>query len=275
MAARQTNVAVLGPGRGIGQPLSLPLKTDPLVTSLSLYDIRGAPSIAADVSHVDVNGYPAYKLDEAFDGVQVAVIPAWPMSVPSSAYICQPETLGNEFSILTDFLETLDEGSFFTTSPATGITWASEENLNSHSRAVALALDDHELPVRMQTALTITELAIVHDSVRDAVSPQVGKVVQDLLKLSDETDLDILNHSMEAMVDPFQTELLPVASQLTARLCEFYLRLAREGLAQQNETIPDSIDVGSLVTDGDDDKVYGAMGVAKPIGTVCAGCLVQ
>lgn len=42
--------------------------------------------------------------------------------------------------------------------------------------------------------------------------------VADLLKLSDETDLDILNHSMEAMVDRFQNELMPVASQLTARL---------------------------------------------------------
>ncbi|KAG2742745.1 hypothetical protein P692DRAFT_20879278 [Suillus brevipes Sb2] len=94
------------------------------------------------------------------------------------------------------------------------------------------------------------------------------EAVADLLKLSDETDLDILNHSMEAMVDWFKTELLSVASQLTARLCESYLCLAREGLAQQNETIPDSIDVESLVTNGDDDKVYGAMGVAKTIGTV-------
>jgi hypothetical protein len=83
---------------------------------------------------------------------------------------------------------------------------------------VALALDDRELPVRVQAALAITELVVIHDSVRDAVSPQVGKVVQDLLKLSDETDLDILNHSMEAMVGQFQNELLPVASQLTARL---------------------------------------------------------
>lgn len=149
-----------------------------------------------------------------------------------------------------------------------GITWAAEENLNNHSRAVALALDDRELPVRVQAALAITELVVIHDSVRDAVSPQVGKVVQDLLKLSDETDLDILNHSMEAMVDRFQNELMPVASQLTARLCESYLRLAREGLAQQKETDPDSIDMESLVTDGDDDKVYGAMGVAKTIGTV-------
>lgn len=54
-AARNTHVAVLGAGGGIGQPLSLLLKTDPLVTKLSLYDIRGAPGVAADVSHVDTH----------------------------------------------------------------------------------------------------------------------------------------------------------------------------------------------------------------------------
>ncbi|KIJ60987.1 hypothetical protein HYDPIDRAFT_97429 [Hydnomerulius pinastri MD-312] len=79
-AARLTKVAVLGAGGGIGQPLSLLLKSDPLVTSLSLYDIRGAPGVAADVSHVDtgseVNGYAADKLDEALEGVEVVVIPA-------------------------------------------------------------------------------------------------------------------------------------------------------------------------------------------------------
>ena len=52
-ATNFTKVAVLGAGGGIGQPLSLLLKSDPLVTSLSLYDIRGAPGVAADVSHVD------------------------------------------------------------------------------------------------------------------------------------------------------------------------------------------------------------------------------
>ena len=54
-SARQTKVAVLGAGGGIGQPLSLLLKVDPLVSSLSLYDIRGAPGVAADVSHIDTN----------------------------------------------------------------------------------------------------------------------------------------------------------------------------------------------------------------------------
>ncbi|KIM53457.1 hypothetical protein SCLCIDRAFT_1222776 [Scleroderma citrinum Foug A] len=149
-----------------------------------------------------------------------------------------------------------------------GMQWTNPENLEKHSRAVAVALDDPELPVRVQAALTITKMAEVYDSVRDAIAPQVGKVIQDLLKLSDETDLDILNNSMETMVERFQDELLPVATELTSRLCESYLRLAREGIAQQSESIPDNIDVESLISDGEDDKVYGAMGVAKTIGTV-------
>jgi malate dehydrogenase len=60
-ARAERKVAVLGAGGGIGQPLSLLLKTDPLVTGLSLYDVRGAPGVAADVSHVNthsvVKGY--------------------------------------------------------------------------------------------------------------------------------------------------------------------------------------------------------------------------
>ncbi|KAG9307902.1 hypothetical protein JVU11DRAFT_12946 [Chiua virens] len=42
----------------------------------------------------------------------------WSMNVSQNAFLYQPETLGNEFSVLTDFLETLDDGSFFT-SPQT------------------------------------------------------------------------------------------------------------------------------------------------------------
>lgn len=51
--------------------------------------------------------------------------------------------------------------------------------------------------------------------------------MKDLLKLTDETDLDILNRSMEVMVEAYQTELLPVAAQLTARLVGIfhYIRL--------------------------------------------------
>ncbi|KAF9651046.1 malate dehydrogenase [Thelephora ganbajun] len=101
--ARHTKVAVLGAGGGIGQPLSLLLKVDPLVTSLSLYDIRGAPGVAADVSHIDtpgeVNGYPADKLDEALDGVKVVVIPA---GVPRKPGMTRDDLFNTNASIVRD-----------------------------------------------------------------------------------------------------------------------------------------------------------------------------
>jgi hypothetical protein len=44
-------VAVLGAAGGIGQPLSLLLKMNPLVSTLALYDIANTPGVAADLSH--------------------------------------------------------------------------------------------------------------------------------------------------------------------------------------------------------------------------------
>ncbi|KAF7354650.1 malate dehydrogenase [Mycena sanguinolenta] len=102
-SARHTKVAVLGAGGGIGQPLSLLLKTDPLVTSLSLYDIRGAPGVAADVSHIDtaseVNGYAADHLDDALQGVEVVVIPA---GVPRKPGMTRDDLFNTNASIVRD-----------------------------------------------------------------------------------------------------------------------------------------------------------------------------
>ncbi|KAK7018657.1 Malate dehydrogenase, cytoplasmic [Paramarasmius palmivorus] len=102
-SARQTKVAVLGAGGGIGQPLSLLLKTDPLVSSLSLYDIRGAPGVAADVSHVDtaseVNGYAADQLEQALEGVEVVVIPA---GVPRKPGMTRDDLFNTNASIVRD-----------------------------------------------------------------------------------------------------------------------------------------------------------------------------
>ncbi|EMD36782.1 hypothetical protein CERSUDRAFT_114695 [Gelatoporia subvermispora B] len=53
--------------------------------------------------------YPASALPPGMN-------PAWPsmsMSMAQGAFPYQPETLVNEFSVLSDFLESLDEGSFF------------------------------------------------------------------------------------------------------------------------------------------------------------------
>jgi len=102
-AVRPIQVAVLGAGGGIGQPLSLLLKQDPLVTGLSLYDIRGAPGVAADVSHIDtageVKGFKADELDQALKGAEVVVIPA---GVPRKPGMTRDDLFNTNASIVRD-----------------------------------------------------------------------------------------------------------------------------------------------------------------------------
>jgi len=73
-------VTVLGAAGGIGQPLSLLLKTSPLVSHLSLYDIVATPAVAADLSHLStpakVKGYLKDEVKAAVDGADVVLIPA-------------------------------------------------------------------------------------------------------------------------------------------------------------------------------------------------------
>ncbi|CDO69881.1 hypothetical protein BN946_scf184884.g40 [Trametes cinnabarina] len=149
-----------------------------------------------------------------------------------------------------------------------GFKFSNEQVLQQHFTAVAAAIDDPELPVRVHACLALTEMVTDSPSVKNAVAPQVGKVIQTLLKLSEETDLDILNHCMESMVETYQTELLPVAAELTARLCETYARLAKE--SQSAEDIDASaVDMDSIMeNDINEDKTFAAMGVAKTISTV-------
>ncbi|KAH9797272.1 malate dehydrogenase [Citrus sinensis] len=63
------------------QPLALLMKLDPLVSSLSLYDIANTPGVAADVSHINspaqVEGYAGEEqLGKALEGSDVVIIPA-------------------------------------------------------------------------------------------------------------------------------------------------------------------------------------------------------
>ncbi|PIN16571.1 malate dehydrogenase [Handroanthus impetiginosus] len=51
--APERKVAILGAAGGIGQPLSLLMKLNPLVSNLALYDIAATPGVAADVSHIN------------------------------------------------------------------------------------------------------------------------------------------------------------------------------------------------------------------------------
>lgn len=73
---------VLGAAGGIGQPLSLLLKVNPLVTELDLFDIVNTPGVAADLSHIStpakVEGYLKSDdgLTKALTGADIVIIPA-------------------------------------------------------------------------------------------------------------------------------------------------------------------------------------------------------
>jgi len=73
---------VAGASGGIGQPLSLLLKTCPLISELSLYDVVNTPGVATDLSHISspavVEGYLPKEdgMQKAFTGADIIVIPA-------------------------------------------------------------------------------------------------------------------------------------------------------------------------------------------------------
>jgi len=80
-ATREYRACVVGAAGGIGQPLSLLLKQNPLVSELSLFDVAPVtPGVAVDLSHIPsrakVEGYGADGLADALKGCDVVVIPA-------------------------------------------------------------------------------------------------------------------------------------------------------------------------------------------------------
>ncbi|KAJ3473682.1 hypothetical protein NLG97_g10183 [Lecanicillium saksenae] len=104
-ARNLSKVAVLGAAGGIGQPLSLLLKLNPRVTDLALYDIRGGPGVAADISHVNtkssVKGYDPTPegLASCLKDAEIVLIPA---GVPRKPGMTRDDLFNTNASIVRD-----------------------------------------------------------------------------------------------------------------------------------------------------------------------------
>merc|ERR1711977_751201 len=100
-----SKVTVLGAAGGIGQPLSLLLKLNPRVTDLALYDIRLAPGVAADISHINtkskVTGYDPTPsgLAAALKGAEIVLIPA---GVPRKPGMTRDDLFNTNATIVRD-----------------------------------------------------------------------------------------------------------------------------------------------------------------------------
>ncbi|KAJ5474915.1 hypothetical protein N7475_004481 [Penicillium sp. IBT 31633x] len=111
-AINASKVAVLGAAGGIGQPLSLLLKLNPRVSELALYDIRGGPGVAADLSHINTNstvtGYnpDASGLRDCLEGSEIILIPA---GVPRKPGMTRDDLFNTNASIVRDLAKAAAE----------------------------------------------------------------------------------------------------------------------------------------------------------------------
>lgn len=101
-------VAILGAAGGIGQPLALLLKMNPLIATLHLYDVANTPGVTADLSHTStsavVKGFLGKdQLGAALDGMDLVVIPA---GVPRKPGMTRDDL----FNINAGIVRTLSEG---------------------------------------------------------------------------------------------------------------------------------------------------------------------
>lgn len=100
-------VALLGASGGIGQPAGLLLKQNPRVAHLALYDLKGTPGVAADLSHIDTRAKVSAhtgpgELAAALEGADVVVIPA---GVPRKPGMTRDDLFNTNASIVRDLCE--------------------------------------------------------------------------------------------------------------------------------------------------------------------------
>jgi malate dehydrogenase len=103
---------VAGASGGIGQPLSLLLKTSPLITELALYDVVNTPGVAADLSHISspakITGYlpkdDGAKL--AFKDADIIVIPA---GIPRKPGMTRDDLFNINAGIVKGLIEVIAE----------------------------------------------------------------------------------------------------------------------------------------------------------------------
>jgi malate dehydrogenase len=99
--------AVLGAAGGIGQPLSLLMKSCHLIDELALYDVVNTPGVAADLSHISTpaitTGYLPKDdgLKKALEGCDLVIIPA---GIPRKPGMTRDELFNVNAGIVRDLV---------------------------------------------------------------------------------------------------------------------------------------------------------------------------
>jgi hypothetical protein len=134
------------------------------------------------------------------------------------------------------------------------------QNINLLFDAIMVCLQDNALPVRVQAASAIPELVRYEScpsfhrtysltnrlAVRSRVAPNISVIMQDLLRLSNEVDLEVMAETGRKLVEDFSEELIPFAEALTTQLVLSFQRIIQD-LLEARETDQD---------DGSEEKTF-------------------
>ena len=137
------------------------------------------------------------------------------------------------------------------------LEWKTLESSGKMVAGLMACLEDTELPVRAQACVTIGSL-LDQEFCQQQLVPNLGKIVQITLQLTNQVELDSLSYVMDRLVTMFPNELSPYAEELTIQLRNSFLNLL------ENSLISGSDDYYFC----DTDKMMAAVALLETIETV-------
>ncbi|CAO1626737.1 unnamed protein product [Sympodiomycopsis kandeliae] len=149
------------------------------------------------------------------------------------------------------------------------MAWRNSKNLEAAFAGVMQCATDSELPIRVEAASATTTL-IEHDEVHAAMAPNAARLMQELLKLSDELELDLLTEAKSKVVDRFSEELMPFSVELVEQMKNSYIRLV-DAVLSQGEIAADGTHEYNL-NEGEGDKMFAALSSLQTIYSVLTSC---
>lgn len=107
----QKQVTILGAAGGIGQPLSLLLKQNPLVTQLNLYDLVNCMGVSMELQHcatakANVSGFQGWELKQSLKGSDLVIIPA---GIPPRPGVSSEDNFNTNASIVSNLATAIAE----------------------------------------------------------------------------------------------------------------------------------------------------------------------
>lgn len=140
------------------------------------------------------------------------------------------------------------------------MAWPDSNRLTEMFGMVMTCVTDEALPVRVQAALALPELIRYDEGgapsqtlfrsnadtltifvVRTGLGPNAGRLMQELLKMSEETDIDALSKPTKALVTNFPDELLPFATEISTTMVRPLFRMLLRDSAEYDHDLYSAI----------------------------------